>query len=799
MLASSMKLKELGLIQKPLYVVPKTLLDQFGREIYKYFPESKVLIARSSDFTKDNRKRFVSRIATGKYDAIVIADSQFEKVAMSKAYQEDYIEKQIEDLDNFLNASDEKNYTVKKAEQLKENLKLRLEKLQKTDVDSFINFEELGIDMLYVDEAHNFKNLAPMTQLQNVKGISDTRSQKAMDLEQKVQYLHSLYGNKRVVFATGTPLSNSVTELYTMTNYLAPDLLKREGVGNFDAWASTFGTIESVFELTASGGYKMKRRFTKFGNMPELRKLFHEIADIQTAEDLDLPVPKVETFAHQTQTTSAQARYIESLIERADKIESGSVPAWQDNMLKIVGENRKLTLDMRMLDDNTYDVYDSDKLEQVVEEVYKVWEATTSTHSTQMIFSDLGVPLKYKNTNSHNLDESINHFSVYDEIKQQLINKGVSEQEIRFIHEATDNNKESMMRDMRSGKIRVLMASTGKGGTGLNVQDKLIAVHHLDVPWRPSDIQQRNGRIIRQGNENERVQIHHYITKGSMDAFLWQTIENKKKIIDQIMSGKSDAREMEELDNNSMNPAFYKALSEGDPVKAEYMLLERELSLLTNSRNRYYESKASDEKKIERQKTQLPLFEQRLEATEKDISQAKLTEFKPFEMVLYYKDQEKHYGSEDKKSEVGDQFIQLIRENISGEKKKVKIATFRGFEIYHISHDGTKLLGNLDDGSEEIKIQGNTEYTLRLPLTSGSGTLERINNKIDSLEKDKEASSQEISRLKSAIQRIEEERDKPFSKEEEYKEKVARFEELQGQVLGNKVVVEAENCEEKVL
>lgn len=787
MLASAMKLKELGIIKKPLYVVPKPLLDQFGREIYKYFPESKVLIAHSEDFSKANRKRFISRIATGKYDAIVIADSQFEKVSMSRGYQVEYLLHQMDEARDYMERMEEK-YSVKKAEKRIKGLKERIKKLQKQDVDTFIDFEELGIDMLYVDEAHGYKNLAPMTQLEGVKGISDTRSQKAMDLQQKVQYLHSQFDNAHVVFATGTPISNSVTELYTMMGYLAPDILEKRWIRNFDSWVSTFGTIESVFELTAAGSYRVKRRFTKFGNMPELRNMFREVADIQTAEDLDLPVPIAETFAHQTQTTGAQSDYIDGLIERADAIEAKKVFPWQDNMLKIVGENRKLTLDMRMLDDVRYTAYDSDKLGQVVEEVYKIWENTFPQQSTQMIFSDLGVPLKYRNTNSRNLDDSINRFSAYDEIKRQLVERGIPEQEIRFIHEATDANKEAMMRDMRSGKIRILMASTSKGGTGLNVQDKLIAVHHLDVPWRPSDITQRNGRIIRQGNENPQVQIHHYITKGSMDAFLWQMQENKLKFISQIMSGKSDAREMSELDNNEMNPSTFKALSEGDPVKAEYMVLERELKLLTDSRNRYYESKAADEKRIEVQKQKLPLYEKRLAATDGDIKQAELTQFKPFEMSLFYKGQEKRYGVDDKRVDVGNQFIQIIRENVSEDKKLVKIAEYRGFGIYHLSEPQTNLLGNLDSGDERITIKGNTEYTLLLPLTSGQGTLERINNKIDSLSKDRESTAREIERLHSAIQRIEAERDKAFDKESEFQQKSHRFEELRAE-LGGEILV----------
>lgn len=442
LLASSMKLQELGVISKPMFVIPKPLVEQFGREIYKYFPESKVLIATTEDFSKDNRKRFISRIANGNYNAIVIADSQFGKVAMSKEYQEFYINNEIDQAREAIENSDSGNkYTVKRIERKIEGLEKRLENLQKTDTDTFINFEELGIDFLSVDEAHNFKNLAPYTQLENVKGVADTRSQKAMDLMMKIEYLHSLYDNRNVVFSTGTPMSNSVVELYTMMKYIEPDVLERYGVANFDSWVSSFGVIDNNFELTAAGTFKINRRFTKFGNVPELMKMFRESWDIQTSDMLNLPVPEAVTTPHYTTVTSAQAEYIDDLIQRATKIESGSVKPYEDNMLKIVGENRKLTLDMRALDDSIYSDIDSDKLNQVVANVFQIYQENDEKKSTQMIFSDQSVPYKYRNSQTYNLDGTINTFSAYDEIKAKLVARGIPEQEIRFIHEATDKNK----------------------------------------------------------------------------------------------------------------------------------------------------------------------------------------------------------------------------------------------------------------------------------------------------------------------------------------------------------------------
>ncbi|TRW68969.1 N-6 DNA methylase [Lactococcus lactis] len=782
MLAANLKLKELGVIQKPLFVIPKPLIDQFGREIYRYFPESKVLIAHSEDFSKDNRKRFISRIATGNYDFIVVADSQFGKIGMSKAYQERYIEDEIDKAERQMHLAklSGQRHTVKKVEQYRKSCQERLEKLQKRDIDTFIDFEELGIDMLNVDEAQGYKNLAPETQLGQVKGISDARSQKAMDMDQKTQYLHAKYDNKRVLFSTGTPISNSVVELYTMMKYLAPDVLQQYDVWSFDSWVSTFGIIEDVFELNVAGNYKTKRRFTKFGNMPELRNMFLEVADIQTSEDLDLPVPKAKTVVHESHTTPEQVKYIEGLVARAEAIEARLVKPYEDNMLKILGENKKLTMDMRMLDSHLYTEEDSEKITQVVDSVFEIWAATKEERSTQMIFSDTGVPLKYRNSASYNLDRSVNSFSAYDEIKRLLVLRGVPEEEIRFIHEATDATKEQMMRDMRTGKIRILMASTSKGGTGLNVQDKLLAVHHLDVPWKPSDSTQRNGRIIRQGNENDEVQIHIYITKGSMDSFMWQTQENKKRVVDQLMRGKSNVREIDEMDNE-FGPSVYKAIATDDPVKAEYMQLEMQVENLEQARNRYYESKVSESKRVEREQAKLPVLEERVVLVKQDVEALAQSKDTPFEMTLFYEGKEKRFGSDDKKA-AAELFHQLITQHVTETPQQIKLAVFRGFEIYHISHGLTPEGQLFESENEQFLFRGQTDYHVQLSLTSMLGTLVKINNKLDKLFWDLDKTTQEIERIKAAIERLEAERSLPFPREEEFKMKTERLKELKGQL-----------------
>ncbi|MGY0186823.1 SNF2-related protein [Lactococcus petauri] len=781
LLASARKMKELDIAQKPLFVIPKPLVEQFGREIYQYFPESHVLIAQSEDFQKENRKRFVSRILTGKYDFIVIADSQFGKIAMSKEYQEHYILTQLEAERSAMENMDDKSFTVKKIEQRIKRMEKSLEDLQKKDTDSFINFEELGIDLLVVDEAHNFKNLAPMTQLENVKGISDTRSQKAMDLQQKIEYLQNQYNYRRVIFSTGTPLSNSVVEMYTMMRYTEPDVLARYGVLNFDTWVSTFGMIENNFELTAAGTFKINRRFVKFGNMQELMNMFKETWDIQTSNMLDLPVPEAEIITHKSPITEAQKLYTNDLIQRASNIERGFVKPWEDNMLRIVGENKKLSLDMRSLDDKYYTAEDSNKLRQVVNTVFDIYKKYDEQKGTQIIFSDMSVPLKYRNSQAKNTDETINSFSAYDEIKAALVKKGIPENEVRFIHEATDKTKAVMMQEMREGKIRILLGSTGKAGTGLNVQDKLIAVHHLDVPWRPSDVKQRNGRIIRQGNENGKVQIHYYITPGTMDSFMWQIHENKEKFTDQVMDGTSTAREMEELEMAIPTATQLKAAANGNPLQAEFMQIEMELQGLERSRNRFYEEQARSQERVLKDQEKLPQAEKLYEKQQLDVQNAKDTQDKPFELTLHFNDQSRIFTEEDKKADVGLALVgrintSLAENNLQANKIMQHIATYRGFEIYH--NPSASVTGQTTM-EEHLFMKGHAQYSCMVSLESPTGILTRLNNRIDEgIEKSAAATLKDISRLQSAIAQTEEDKAKRFPDEDVYHTKKERHSEL---------------------
>ncbi|MHB9760985.1 SNF2-related protein [Streptococcus suis] len=492
MLGAGFKLKELGMVHKPLYVVPSSLTAQFGQEIMKFFPTKKVYVTTKKDFAKAKRKQFVSRIITGDYDAIVIGDSQFEKIPMSREKQVAYINDKLEQLREIKLGSDS-DYTVKEAERSIKGLEHQLEELQKLERDTFIEFENLGIDFLFVDEAHHFKNIRPITGLGNVAGITNTTSKKNVDMEMKVRQVQAEHGDRNVVFATGTPVSNSISELFTMMNYIQPDVLERYLVSNFDSWVGAFGNIENSMELAPTGDkYQPKKRFKKFVNLPELMRIYKETADIQTSDMLDLPVPEAKIIAVESELTQAQKYYLEELVERSDAIKSGSVDPSRDNMLKITGEARKLAIDMRLIDP-AYSLSDNQKILQVVDNVERIYRDGAEYKATQMIFSDIGTP--------KTMEEG---FDVYNELKALLVDRGIPKEEIAFVHDAnTDEKKNSLSRKVNSGEVRILMASTEKGGTGLNVQSRMKAVHHLDVPWRPSDV----GRILRTFKIKKNVEV----------------------------------------------------------------------------------------------------------------------------------------------------------------------------------------------------------------------------------------------------------------------------------------------------
>lgn len=579
MITAGMMMKEHGLIKKPLYVVPNHLVGDFGTELLRFYLAKKVLITTKKDFEKSKRKEFVSRIAVGEYDAVIIGHSQFEKVTLSPERQKKMLQEEIdrvsEAVAEYQMNNEEESWSIKQMISFEKRLNERLEKLNKQDKkDHMIYFEDLGVDFLFVDEAHVYKNLYSYTKLSNVAGVNSSNSLRASDMEMKVKYLLEENNQRGVVFATGTPISNSMSEMFTMQKYLQPDVLEAYGVSHFDAWASTFGEIISSLEINPEGsGYQMKNRFAKFHNLPELMNMFNLVADIQTPDMLKLPVPEVKTGKAQivvTEPIPYQKDKVEELGNRAMAIRERKVTPDVDNMLKITNEAKLMALDPRLLEDYDPEKYDSEdlkktKLATCANKVFAIWKETKNTHSTQMIFSDSGTPTPKK-------------FNVYDEMKRLLVDKGIPEEEIVFIHDAkNDKQREEMFEKMRKGTIRIMLGSTSKVGTGTNVQNKLIAAHHIDCPWRPSDIQQRDGRIIRQGNENKEIQIFRYVTKGTFDSFLWQIQEQKQTYISQVMSGKAISRSVDELSETVLDASEVKALATGNPLIAEKMKLDNEI------------------------------------------------------------------------------------------------------------------------------------------------------------------------------------------------------------------------------
>lgn len=753
MLGAGFKLKELGMVHKPLYVVPSSLTAQFGQEIMKFFPTKNVYVTTKKDFAKAKRKQFVSRIITGDYDAIVIGDSQFEKIPMSQEKQVTYIQDKLQQLRDIKQGSDS-DYTVKEAERSIKGLEHQLEELQKLERDTFIEFENLGIDFLFVDEAHHFKNIRPITGLGNVAGITNTTSKKNVDMEMKVRQVQGEHDYRNVVFATGTPVSNSISELYTMMSYIQPDVLERYQVSNFDSWVGAFGNIENAMELAPTGDkYQPKKRFKKFVNLPELMRIYKETADIQTSDMLDLPVPEAKVIAVESELTEAQKYYLEELVDRSDAIKSGSVDPSVDNMLKITGEARKLAIDMRLIDP-VYTLSDNQKILQVVDNVERIYREGNLEKATQMIFSDIGTP-KSKEEG----------FDVYNELKDLLVDRGIPREAIAFVHDAnTDDKKNSLSRKVNSGEVRILMASTEKGGTGLNVQSRMKAVHHLDVPWRPSDIVQRNGRLIRQGNMHQEVDIYHYITKGSFDNYLWQTQENKLKYITQIMTSKDPVRSAEDIDEQTMTASDFKALATGNPYLKLKMELENELTVLDNQKRAFNRSKDEYRHTISYCEQNLPVLEKRLSQFDRDIAQSLATKSQDF--IMRFDNQ-----MMDNRAEAGDFLRKLITYNRSETKEVRTLATFRGFELKMATRSPSEPLPDM----VSLTISGSNQYSVSLDLKSDVGTIQRITNAIDHILDDQEKTEEMANNLKDklAVARVEVE--KVFPKEEDYQLVKAKY------------------------
>lgn len=754
MVAIAMESKRLGLCNKSLFVVPNHLTEQMGIEFMQLYPAANILVATKKDFETANRKRFCSRIATGDYDAVVIGHSQFEKIPMSIERQRQVIEMQIDDVIESIVSAQDNNaeaFTIKQLEKTKKNLENRLEKLNdQSRKDDVVTFEELGIDKLFVDEAHYYKNLFLYTKMRNVAGVGQTEAQKSSDLFMKCRYLDEITDGKGVVFATGTPLSNSMTELYTMQRYLQYNKLSEQGLSNFDAWASTFGETVTALELSPEGnGYRAKTRFAKFFNLPELMSTFREIADIKTADVLDLDVPEVERHNVLTKPSEQQKDILTGLAERAENVRSGAVDPSKDNMLKITNDGRKLALDQRLINPMLPD-FEGSKLNACADNIFSLWDKTKEDRLAQMVFCDISTP---------NGDK----FNVYDDLKEKLLAKGIPENEIAFIHDAkTNQQKQDIFTQVRNGKIRVIIGSTSKMGAGTNCQDKLIALHHLDCPWRPADLQQREGRIVRQGNKNPLVHIYSYVTENTFDAYLYQLVENKQKFISQIMTSKSPVRSAEDIDETAFSYSEIKALASGNPLIKEKMDLDVQVSKLKILKANFLSVKYELEVQIASTFPQkISSAKYNVEKIKSDIELAKSHINDDFALRI------KGITYVDKK-EAGQQLLFACDKSIGSDK--VRIGEYKDFSLdlrFDAYHSNKYVL----------TLNGSAHYDVELG-EDVFGNLTRIDNALKALPDRLESAKKELLKVETDYNSAREAVNNTFDKEDELNTKLARLKEL---------------------
>ncbi len=738
-------------------MVPNHLIEQWASDFLRLYPGANLLAATKKDFEPINRKKFCSRIATGEYDAVIIGHSQFEKIPLSQKRQEAMIHRQIDEIVLAITqakAEKEEHYTIKQMEKMKKSLSAKLEKLQNnTKKDQVVTFEQLGVDRLFVDESHFYKNLFFYTKMRNVAGIAQTEAQKSSDLFAKCQYLDEWTGGKGVIFATGTPISNSMTELYTNMCYLQHRTLQKLGLGQFDSWASSFGETQTAIELAPEGsGYRAKTRFAKFFNLPELMALFKEVADIQTPDQLKLPVPEVEYETVVLKPSAYQQEMIFSLAERAEAVRDQRVDVTMDNMLRITNDGRKLALDQRLLNEILPDDENS-KTSRCVEKAFEIWEQTKKQKSTQLIFCDLSTP------------KGNGIFSVYEDIKKKLIERGVPGKEIEFIHDAnTEAKKAELFGKVRNGQVRFLLGSTQKMGAGTNVQDRLIALHHLDVPWRPSDIEQREGRILRQGNCNRKVKIFRYVTEGTFDSYSWQLIENKQKFIGQVMTSKSPVRSCEDVDEAALSYAEAKALATGNPYIREKMDLDIQVSKLKLMKANYISQKYRLEDQIMKYyPKQIALWKERISGFQVDL-QTKKANF-PIEKEAFLIKLGDQFYTE--KREAGMALIERCKEQ-KWSDTPVKIGEYAGFQMM-VSFDSFHLHHKV-----MMKLKGQLSYSLEIgsdPL----GNLVRMNHALESITKKCSEAQRELENVERQLETAKIEVTKPFAQEKELAEKCERL------------------------
>ena len=758
MIAAGMESKRLGLAQKSLYVVPNHLLEQWGSDFLRLYPGANILVATKKDFEPANRKRFCSRIATGDYDAVIIGHSQFEKIPLSRERQIALLEEQIADITYSIEAAKEEagqQYTVKQMEKTKKTLKAKLEKLNdQTRKDDVVTFEQLGVDRLFVDESHYYKNLFLYTKMRNVAGISQTDAQKSSDMFMKCRYMDEITGGKGITFATGTPVSNSMTELYTIMRYLQYDTLMNMGMGHFDSWAATFGETVTAIELSPEGtGYRAKTRFARFFNLPELISIFKEAADIQTADMLNLPVPEAEYINEVLKPSEEQKEMVEAFSERAEQVRGGVVDPRVDNMLKITNDGRKCALDQRLLNDMLPDAGES-KVNACVENAFQVWEDGKDTQATQLIFCDLSTP------------KTDGTFNVYDDVRNKLVERGIPKEQIAFIHEYnTEVKKAELFAKVRAGQVRILMGSTPKLGAGTNVQDRLLALHHLDCPWKPSDLEQQEGRILRQGNQNDKVKIFRYVTENTFDSYMWQILENKQKFISQIMTSKSPVRACEDVDDTVLSYAEIKALATGNEYIKEKMDLDVQVSKLkllkANHTSQIYRLESDIAK---RYPVQITALKEKIAGMRVDADVVKgidLQDNDHFAMTVggkLYTD----------KKEAGVALISAAS-GLKSVKSAGQIGEYHGFAL----SSEYNFLSN----TYTMTIKGKCSYKIEFGKDT-LGNIQRIHNALSAIGKKLADTEQNLETVQQQLKTAQEEVQKPFPKEAELSEKMERLAEL---------------------
>ena len=757
MVAAAMESKRLGLCNKSLFVVPNHIVEQFGQEFLQLYPSANILVTTKKDFETANRKKFCSRIATGDYDAVIISHSQFEKIPMSVERQMEMIRREIEDITlgiEDLKRNNGERFSIKQMMKTKKALETKMAKLNDTSrKDDVVTFEELGVDRIFVDEAHYYKNLYLYTKMRNVGGIAQTEAQKSSDLYMKCRYLDEITGGKGVIFATGTPISNSMVELYTMQRYLQYNELAKRNLQQFDAWASTFGETVTAIELSPEGtGYRAKTRFAKFYNLPELMAMFKEVADIQTADMLNLPVPKANYHNVVIEPSDIQKDLVKELSDRAERVRNKLVDSSIDNMLKITNDGRKLALDQRLSNDMLED-FEKSKVATCANNIYEIWNKTSDKKSAQLVFCDLSTP--------HNDGK----FNVYDDLKSKLIERGIPEEEISFIHEAnTDVRKQELFNKVRKGQVRVLMGSTQKMGAGTNCQDRLIALHDLDCPWRPSDLTQRSGRIIRQGNMNPEVDIYRYVTEGTFDAYLYQLVENKQRFIAQIMTSKTPVRFAEDIDETALSYAEIKALAAGNPLIIEKTELDTQVAKLkllkqTHLSNIY----AMEDKVIKFYPNEIKRLEIRIQNIEEDIAHLKNNS----------KNTDDFQGMIIKgeniieKKDAGQKIIDICKSMTN--KEPIEIGEYKGFKMI-LSFDTFDRTFHLD-------MKNKLSYNVELG-SDPFGNITRIDNVLNNIENKLETTKNNLEDTKKQFENAKLETQRPFPQEEELKQKSKRLDEL---------------------